>query len=97
MINWINCDKLPKTDLVMDRKRRLLTPEEIAEELQIPKSTIYKLCSEGEIPAAKIGKHWRFDRSRLDAWLESRFEGEASPEAAPGDEDGSTHEKGPVA
>lgn len=62
----------------MEDKRRLLTAEEIAEELRIPKTTIYKLCNDGDIPAAKIGKHWRFDRARLDAWLVERFEAAAS-------------------
>lgn len=69
-------------------KNKLLTPDEVAEELQIPKSTIYKLCSDGEIPAAKIGKHWRFDRDRLNAWLEARFS--AGPS---GSGDASTAEK----
>lgn len=57
----------------MSKTKILLTAEEICEELRIPKSSLYKLCNEGEIPSAKIGKHWRFDREKVDHWLEEQF------------------------
>ncbi|VAW65826.1 hypothetical protein MNBD_GAMMA09-3312 [hydrothermal vent metagenome] len=53
---------------------RLLTAEEVSTLLHIPKSTLYKLCTGGEIPVARIGKHWRFDRSRVEQWLVEQFE-----------------------
>jgi len=37
--------------------------------LKIPKSTLYKLCSEGKLPVTKIGKHWRFHRETLEKWF----------------------------
>lgn len=68
---------------------RLLTAEEVSTLLHIPKSTLYKLCHEGEIPAARIGKHWRFDRGRVDQWLLEQFDaqqtGEAQGEEGEGD------------
>jgi hypothetical protein len=27
------------------------------------------MCSEREIPCAKIGKHWRFDKKSIDEWF----------------------------
>ena len=57
----------------MERDNSLLTPEELAEQLRIPKSTLYKLCNDGEIPAVKVGRHWRFDRQRVDRWLADKF------------------------
>ena len=42
---------------------------EAATWLNIPKTTLYKLCSEGELPAAKVGRHWRFHREILENWL----------------------------
>lgn len=61
---------------------RLLTADEVSTLLHIPKSTLYKLCTEGEIPVARIGKHWRFDRDRVDQWLVAQFEAqEAEVEA----------------
>jgi excisionase family DNA binding protein len=49
--------------------KRLLSVEEVANYLKIPKSTLYKMCSEREIPCAKIGKHWRFDKKLIDEWF----------------------------
>ena len=57
-------DKHPKTDI--------MNADEVAEWLRIPKSTLYKVCNEGQIPAAKIGRHWRFDRQALKRWFEER-------------------------
>jgi len=47
----------------------MLSMDEVAGYLQIPKSTLYKMCSEREIPCAKIGKHWRFDKKSIDEWF----------------------------
>jgi excisionase family DNA binding protein len=50
-------------------EKRLLSVDEVADYLKIPKSTLYKMCSEREIPCAKIGKHWRFDKNVIDEWF----------------------------
>jgi len=47
----------------------ILTHEEVAEWLKLPKSTLYKLLTEKKIPAVKIGKHWRFLKSDLLDWI----------------------------
>jgi excisionase family DNA binding protein len=51
------------------QENRLLSVDEVAIYLMIPKSTLYKMCSEREIPCAKIGKHWRFDKKSIDEWF----------------------------
>ena len=48
----------------------ILTIEELAAYLKIPKSTLYKLVREGKIPSQKIGRHWRFRKGAIDHWLE---------------------------
>jgi excisionase family DNA binding protein len=48
----------------------VLTIEELAAYLKIPKSTLYKLVREGRIPSQKIGRHWRFLKGAIDRWLE---------------------------
>jgi len=53
-------------------KADVLDADEASAWLKIPKSTLYKLCTEGEIPAAKVGRHWRFHRETLEDWLLSR-------------------------
>ena len=50
-------------------KNDVLDADEASTWLKIPKSTLYKLCTEGEIPAAKVGRHWRFHRETLESWL----------------------------
>jgi excisionase family DNA binding protein len=48
----------------------VLTIEELSVYLKIPKSTLYKLVREGMVPCRKIGRHWRFQRNAIDAWLQ---------------------------
>ena len=47
----------------------LLTPQELAEVLQLNSATITRKAKRGEIPAIKIGKQFRFDRYQIDKWL----------------------------
>ena len=47
----------------------VLTIDELAAFLKLSKSTLYKLAQEGKVPGQKIGKHWRFHRETIDAWL----------------------------
>ena len=50
----------------------ILTVEELQSYLKIPKPTLYSLAQGGRIPAAKVGKHWRFRRSDIDEWLKAQ-------------------------
>jgi len=52
-----------------------LTTAELAELLRIPIETLYQWRHKGEgPPATRIGRHLRFRRSSVDAWLETRTE-----------------------
>lgn len=48
----------------------VLTIDELADYLRIPKSTLYKLAQEGKVPGQKVGRHWRFRKEAIDRWLE---------------------------
>ena len=48
---------------------KILTIDEVAEYLKIPKKTVYQMTRSGELPAFKAGKHWRVPQSELDAWI----------------------------
>lgn len=50
----------------------ILTVTDVARFLRVPKSTVYKLARLGELPASKIGKHWRFLRRDIHEWLRAR-------------------------
>jgi len=47
----------------------VMTVDELAAYLKIPKSTLYKLAQEGKVPGQKVGRHWRFHKDAVDAWL----------------------------
>jgi len=55
-------------------KDKILTIDEVAEYLKIPKPTLYYLAQEEKIPAFKVGKHWRFEKQRIDAWIKKQHE-----------------------
>ena len=56
----------------------ILTLEEVALYLRLKPQTIYKWAQEKRIPAAKLGKEWRFRRSILDRWLDEQILTEGS-------------------
>ena len=56
----------------MEKVNDVFSIDELADYLKIPKSTLYKLVREGKIPAQKVGRHWRFHRETIDAWLGNR-------------------------
>ena len=47
----------------------IMTSEEAAEYLRIGIVTLKKKAREGSIPAAKIGRAWRFRRKDLEEWV----------------------------
>lgn len=53
---------------------QVMTLEELAAYLKIPKSTLYKLVHEGRLPGQKLGKQWRFGKAAIDRWLDSEQE-----------------------
>lgn len=46
-----------------------MTISDLAEYLQVSKSSLYKLVQQGKVPGQKVGKHWRFSRASIDKWL----------------------------
>jgi excisionase family DNA binding protein len=60
---------------------KVMTVGEVAKYLRIPRGSVYKLAQEGRIPCQKVGRHWRFHKAALDAWLSQGFLGfiEANP------------------
>ena len=43
----------------------IVTAKELGQFLKLSESTIYKLATEGKIPAFKIGDSWRFDMEEI--------------------------------
>jgi len=51
-----------------------MTLEEVAAYLKLKPQTIYTWAQEKKIPAAKIGKEWRFKKAIIDEWFNSHFD-----------------------
>ena len=47
----------------------VLTPDQLAELLQVEEETVVELAERGELPGRKVGEEWRFARSAILAWL----------------------------
>ena len=47
---------------------RLLTPQELAERWSVPKTQVYRLTREGEIPVVKLGKYYRYRLDAIERW-----------------------------
>jgi excisionase family DNA binding protein len=56
----------------------ILTIEEVAAYLRLTPQTIYKWAQEKRIPAAKLGKEWRFRKSIIDRWVDDQILGNDS-------------------
>ncbi len=52
----------------------IMTLEEVAAYLKVKPQTIYTWAQEKKIPAAKLGKEWRFKKSIIDAWFDQHFD-----------------------
>ena len=50
---------------------RLMNFKEVKRYLKTSRATLYRLVQGKKIPAMKVGKQWRFDKIRLDKWLEA--------------------------
>lgn len=51
---------------------RLLTAQEVAEVLRVPRSTIYELARNRRIPFVKVGRRTLFERESLLEWIATR-------------------------
>jgi len=56
-----------------------MTLEEVADYLKLKPQTLYTWAQEKKIPAAKLGKEWRFKKSIIDEWIvqqmDEKFDG----------------------
>jgi excisionase family DNA binding protein len=57
----------------------LLTTKQLLELLQLDRTTVYRMLSEGRLPGFKIGGQWRFSRQEIEAWMKERGTESPSP------------------
>ena len=51
---------------------RLLTVREVAETMRVSNMTVYRLIRAGELPAIRVGKHFRIRENELGEYLEAQ-------------------------
>jgi PTS system nitrogen regulatory IIA component len=47
----------------------IMTTKELSRYLRLHEITICKYAAEGQIPAIRIGRVWRFDKDVIDNWI----------------------------
>lgn len=52
--------------------RSILTLPEAASVLMVTSRLLGRMARNGEVPARKVGRSWRFNRAALAAWMEER-------------------------
>jgi excisionase family DNA binding protein len=58
----------------------LLTVEELAELLQVPRATVYQWRSTGRGPrGVRVGRHVRYRRAEVERWLAEQEDRGAAP------------------
>ncbi len=66
----MNGEKPPSDVFEVDE---LLTIDEVARYLKVSERTVYEWAKRGEIPAGKMGTVWRFKKSDLEKWVNTRL------------------------
>ena len=59
---------------------KLYTAQEIADKLQIKKTTVYELIKRGELYSSKVGKQLRISEQQLKQYLERSGSGNNMPD-----------------
>ena len=64
--------------MLSDSDERLLSVADLSEMLGVPIHTLYRWRQDGRGPEGyRVGKHVRFRRAAVEAWLEGRADGRA--------------------
>ncbi len=50
----------------------LMTIEDLASYLKVTRRTIYDWLKHKKVPAVKVVGQWRFQRNKIDAWLQKQ-------------------------
>ncbi len=49
-----------------------MTVKDVAEYLKLSPDLIYRLAQQGRIPVSKVGNRWRFNKDKVDQWMEEQ-------------------------
>ncbi|MFP3898526.1 MAG: helix-turn-helix domain-containing protein [Dehalococcoidia bacterium] len=61
--------------------REIMTPEQVADHLQLSKDTVYRYIREGKLAASRLGRSYRIPRESVDLLLLATSTSRAAQEA----------------
>ena len=53
----------------MEAVKEIMTPEQVADYLQLNKDTVYRYIREGKLVASRLGRSYRVTKSNVDLFL----------------------------
>lgn len=51
---------------------QLMTADELAVRWQVPKTQVWRLARDGQVPVVRIGRYMRFRRDSIERWEEAQ-------------------------
>ena len=67
----------------------LLTADEVAGRLKVPRSWVYRAAREGDLPSVRCGRYRRFDESDVERWIARQKDSSPAGETRDGTRNGS--------
>jgi excisionase family DNA binding protein len=67
---------------------RLLTADEVAGRLKVPRSWVYRAAREGDLPSVRCGRYRRFDEGDVERWIAKQKDGSAARKSRDGTRNG---------
>ncbi|MCL0097137.1 excisionase family DNA-binding protein [Dehalococcoidia bacterium] len=65
----------------MEAIKEIMTPEQVADYLQLSKDTIYRYIREGKLTASRLGRDYRIPKENVDLFLLATSTSQAAREA----------------
>jgi excisionase family DNA binding protein len=65
----------------MEAAKEIMTPEQVAEYLQLNKETVYRYIREGKLVASRLGRSYRIPKANVDLFLLATSTSQGSREA----------------
>ena len=57
----------------------LLTAEEVAARLRVPRTWVYRAARDGSLPSVRCGRYRRFDAVDVDRWIQKQKDAPVAP------------------
>lgn len=67
----------------LEMEDRWLSVEEIAAHLGVVRESVYRWVVRKKMPGHKVGRHWKFRKDEVDAWVRSGGANDQASEACP--------------